>query len=73
MVNPLHRGLYMLKVCGSSIEEDSVTMDTTFLGEIMDWNEQVDEADTKESLDNLKKEVDVILTNLYKLVFIVSK
>lgn len=72
MVNPLHRGLYMLKVYGLDIEEDSVTMDTTFLSEIMEWNEQVEEADKRESLNNLKKEVDIILANLYKLVRFLS-
>lgn len=58
----------MLNIHGSSIEEDSVTMDTQFLGEIMEWNEQVEEANTKESLEVLKKDIDFILINLYKFV-----
>lgn len=58
----------MLNINGLTIEEDSVTMDPSFLGEIMEWNEQVEEANTKESLENLKQNVDFILINLYKLV-----
>lgn len=68
LVNPLQRGLYMLKICGLNIEEGSITMDSSFLGEIMEWNEQVEEANTKESLENLKNDIDIILVNLYKLV-----
>lgn len=68
LINPLPRGLYMLNVHGFSIEEDSVTMDTQFLGEIMEWNEQVEEANTKESLEVLKKDIDFILINIYKFV-----
>lgn len=58
----------MLNIHGSNINEDSTTMDTQFLGEIMEWNEQVEEANTKESLEILKKDVDFILIDLYKFV-----
>lgn len=61
----------MLNVRGLSIEEASITMDNSFLGEIMEWNEQVEEADSKESLENIKKDVDEILLNLYKSVEII--
>lgn len=71
-MDPLLRGLYMLNIRGLTIEEASITMDNSFLCEIMDWNEQVEEADSKESLENLKKDVDVVLLNLYKSVHIVS-
>ncbi|KAL4096765.1 hypothetical protein QTP88_021655 [Uroleucon formosanum] len=65
LLNPLLRGLYLLRLGGLSIEEDSITMDTTFLYEIMDWNEKVEEVDTKESLECLKKDVDDMLVVLY--------
>lgn len=58
----------MLNIRGLSIEEGSVTIDTSFLGEIMEWNEQVEDANTKDHVENLKKDVDVILVNLYKSV-----
>jgi len=58
----------MLNLGGLSIEEDSITMDSTFLYEIMDWNEKVEEVDTKESLERLKKDVDDMLVVLYTLV-----
>lgn len=58
----------MLNEHGLSIEEGSITLDTAFLSEIMEWNEEVEGTNTKESLEYLKKNVDVILTNLYKLV-----
>lgn len=58
----------MLQICGLNIEEDSTTMDSSFLGKIMDWNEQIEEVNTKESLENLKNHIDIILVNLYKLV-----
>jgi len=67
-LNPLQRGLYLLNLGGLSIEEDSITMDNTFLYEIMDWNEKVEEVDTKESLESLKKDVDNILVVLNTLV-----
>jgi len=58
----------MLKIRGYNIEECSKTLDTNFLGEIMEWNEQVEETNTKESLENLKKDIDIVLVNLYKCV-----
>lgn len=67
-MNPLLRGIYMLKMRGLNIEEGSMTTDSRFLGEIMEWNEQVEEANTKESLENLKNDIEVILVNLYKSV-----
>jgi len=70
-MNPLQRGLYMLNLGGLSVEEDSITMDTTFLYEIMDWNEKVEQVDTKESLKQLKKDVDDMLVVLYTLVEII--
>lgn len=68
LLNPLLRGLYMLNLGGLSIEEDSITMDTTFLCEIMDWNEKVEQVDSKESLERLKKDIDDMLVILYTLV-----
>ncbi|CAH1738025.1 co-chaperone protein HscB homolog [Aphis gossypii] len=65
LLNPLLRGLYMLHLGGLSIDEDSITMDTTFLYEIMDWNEKVEEVNTKESLASLKKDIDDMLVDLY--------
>jgi len=67
-MNPLQRGLYMLSLGGLSVEEDSITMDTTFLYEIMEWNEKVEQVDTKESLKRLKKDVDDVLVVLYTFV-----
>jgi len=58
----------MLHLGGLSIDEDSITMDTTFLYEIMDWNEKVEEVNTKESLESLKKDIDDMLVDLYTLV-----
>jgi len=58
----------MLNLRGLSIEEDSITMDTTFLGEVMDWNEKIEQANTKELLESLKKDVDDMLVVLYTLV-----
>jgi len=56
----------MLNVSGLKIEEDSITMDPSFLGEIMEWNEQVEKANTKESLEHLKRDIDLISISLYK-------
>lgn len=56
----------MLNVRGSNIDESSTTMDAEFLSEIMEWNEQVEEANTKDSIENVKKDIDDILINLYK-------
>lgn len=58
----------MLHLGGLSIDENSITMDTTFLYEIMDWNEKVEEINTKESLESLKKDIDDMLVDLYTLV-----
>lgn len=74
LMNPLLRGLYMLNVRGLSIEEDSITMDTKFLGEVMEWSEKVEEANTSESVENLKTNIEDILIKLYKwvnLIFII--
>lgn len=42
LINPLERGLYMLKLSGFSIEEDTKEMDKTFLIEIMERNEEIE-------------------------------
>lgn len=63
----------MLNIRGLNIEEGSITMDAEFLGEIMEWNEQVEDANTKDSLENLKNDIDGILINLYKLVIIITQ
>lgn len=68
LINPLERGLYMLKLNGFSIEEDSKEMDKVFLMEIMERNEEIEnekDADklrqlnikNKETIDSLIREV----------------
>lgn len=68
LLNPLLRGLYLLNVHGLSIEESSITMNTSFLDEIMKWNEKVEEINSIKYLEALKRDVDIILISLYKLV-----
>lgn len=47
LINPLERGLYMLKLNGFSIEESKKEVDKIFLMEIMERNEEIEnEKDT---------------------------
>ena len=44
LLKPLTRGLYLLELWGDPLEESSTTLDQEFLLEIMEVNEEVDEA-----------------------------
>ncbi|XP_050549164.1 iron-sulfur cluster co-chaperone protein HscB isoform X2 [Daktulosphaira vitifoliae] len=66
LINPLQRGLYMLSLHGLNIEENPVTFEKSFLINIMEWNEQIEEANSKLSLEKLQIDVRDILDNTYK-------
>ena len=56
LLKPLSRGLYLLELHGEALEEGTVEMDSDFLMEIMDLNEQIAEANDKETVIKLGKD-----------------
>lgn len=63
--HPLKRGLYMLKLHDISIPEETDNINSKFLMEIMEINEEIDDAMNDESkIKKLVKENETILHNL---------
>lgn len=71
MSTPIHRGQYLLKLNGLQIPQDNSALNKEFLMEMMERNEEVDEANTKEELDNiiasLTKELQAKVVSLAKV------
>lgn len=57
LLNPLQRGIYMLKLKGISIEEDTQMDDPEFLMEVMELNEQIAAADGNEPLVEIRSKI----------------
>lgn len=53
LLNPLKRGLYMLEQHGVYVEEGTIQSSPAFLMEIMERNEDVDNAKSAEQLETL--------------------
>nr|XP_033340020.1 iron-sulfur cluster co-chaperone protein HscB [Megalopta genalis] len=63
--NPLHRGLYMLKLNNITISEGTYSMDPEFLMEIMERNERIEGAlNNHTKIKELAKENEIILNSL---------
>ena len=60
---PLNRALYLLEMKGKPLEEKGMLpgIDATFLAEIMETNEEVDEAESPEDLVGIKQHNKMIL------------
>lgn len=50
---PIERGQYLLKLHGRQIPQDNSALDKEFLMEMMERNEKVDEANTKQELEDI--------------------
>lgn len=57
LMSPIQRAEYILKLHQVEIPEENTAMNTKFLIEMMERNEQVDEADSKDELLTLLHEV----------------
>ncbi|CAG9791518.1 unnamed protein product [Diatraea saccharalis] len=68
LLEPLARGIYMLKLRGQEIPENSEVGDQAFLMEIMEKNEEVENAETDEEIMKLNKENKAKISDLQKLV-----
>lgn len=65
--HPLKRGLYMLKLNNIIISEETDSINAEFLMEIMEKNEEIDEADNdREKIKQLMQENERLLSNLTK-------
>ncbi|XP_022115068.1 iron-sulfur cluster co-chaperone protein HscB [Pieris rapae] len=65
LLEPLPRGIYMLKLKGKQIDENLET-DPAFLMEIMEKNEEVENAETEAEIMKLNKEIKSIIQDLQK-------
>ncbi|XP_028168640.1 iron-sulfur cluster co-chaperone protein HscB [Ostrinia furnacalis] len=65
LLEPLARGIYMLKLRGKEIPENT-EVDKGFLMEIMEKNEEVENADTEEEIMKLNKENKKVIKDLQK-------
>ncbi|KAK0078341.1 hypothetical protein PV325_002663 [Microctonus aethiopoides] len=67
--NPLKRGIYLLELNNITISEGTTSLEPEFLMEIMERNEEVEEAtDNKDKLLTLTAETNKILTELSKQI-----
>ncbi|XP_055903798.1 iron-sulfur cluster co-chaperone protein HscB [Eupeodes corollae] len=57
LLNPLFRGQYLLKLQGEQMPQDNSTLNKEFLMEMMERNEEVDDAETKEDLNQINKNI----------------
>eukprot|EP00128_Syssomonas_multiformis_P014927 Colp12_sorted_trinity150504_noHs@21425 len=53
--NPLKRGLYMLELYGKPVEEGQTSQDVDFLMEVMEVNEELEDAKTEEDVAEIRK------------------
>ncbi|OWR55123.1 iron-sulfur cluster co-chaperone protein HscB [Danaus plexippus] len=65
LLEPLSRGIYMLKLRGKEISENT-EVGQEFLMKIMEKNEEVENAETKEEILKLNKENRTIINDLQK-------
>ncbi|KAG0729905.1 Iron-sulfur cluster co-chaperone protein HscB, mitochondrial [Chionoecetes opilio] len=74
LLHPVERALYLLHLAGQPLEEGQIDLDPEFLAAIMEVNEELAEADDKETvqaigqrnteiLDNLLSEADAAFSN----------
>lgn len=67
MAHPLKRGLYMLQLKGISISEGTTSLNPEFLTEIMERNEEIENAiEDKNKVLKLAKESKELLDTLSK-------
>lgn len=66
MQSPLKRALHLLAIKGEQISEDQKLESPEFLMEIMELNEEVEEADTDEKLIELNRKNKKQVENLVK-------
>ncbi|XP_013189578.2 iron-sulfur cluster co-chaperone protein HscB [Amyelois transitella] len=67
LLEPMARGIYMLKLKGKSIPE-TTEVDNAFLMEIMEKNEEVENAETEEEIMKLNQENKAVINDLQKKV-----
>ncbi|XP_047538040.1 iron-sulfur cluster co-chaperone protein HscB isoform X2 [Vanessa atalanta] len=65
LLEPLTRGIYMLRLRGKEIPENT-QLDQEFLFKIMEKNEEVENADTEEEIMRLNKENKAVIKDLQK-------
>ncbi|KAK1127426.1 hypothetical protein K0M31_003964 [Melipona bicolor] len=69
LTHPLKRGLYMLKLNGITISEETDNINAEFLMEIMEKNEEIEEAaNNVEKIKKLVQDNELILNNLAKKI-----
>ncbi|CAD1476767.1 unnamed protein product, partial [Heterotrigona itama] len=69
LIHPLKRGLYILKLNGITISEETDNINAEFLMEIMEKNEEIeDAANDEEKIKKLVQDNEIILNNLAKKI-----
>lgn len=65
LLNPLHRGMYLLELNNLSVPEETVSIEPEFIMEIMERNEAIEDAGTdKDKIIKIMKENREILATL---------
>lgn len=64
LLHPVERALYLLELAGQPLHEGQIDMDPEFLMEIMEVNEELAEADDKETVQEIGQKNQRILDNL---------
>ena len=63
--DPLSRALYLLDLCGESVDEDNKIVDQEFLMEIMELNEEVAEIDNAQKYSSVLEKNNKSLNALF--------
>ncbi|XP_030023661.2 iron-sulfur cluster co-chaperone protein HscB [Manduca sexta] len=66
LLEPLARGIYMLRLRGKDMPENTELFDQEFLMKIMEKNEEVESAETEEEIMKLNKENKAMIKDLQK-------
>jgi len=64
LLNPVERAEYLLQLAGLSLEESNIDLDPEFLIEIMEVNEELEEAEDKEAVQEIGSKNQQILDEL---------
>ena len=66
LMDPMKRALYLLEIFGNPLlEGDQPVLDPEFLMDIMEFNEEVDDAESKEDLTDLRDKINTELERLH--------
>ena len=65
---PVLRAIYALKLKGFNLDEKNISVDSSFLMEVMEYNERIAEIQSSKDKENLSEEIDKKYFDILKLI-----